>query len=443
MKLEYAIEKLKKLSGVDDISKYTCDIEKLVEAHNNKLLGLHARMNTLAEQIQLGLPDLYDRTVELQKFKKDSSSKDALILRFGEAEGIKRYNEKCKLSSHTKESYIQKYGEIDGKILFEEYCKTKSMSLEMCIKRHGEEEGRKIFREFWDNTGFGTSKRAFQKRHGEEWEKYYLDYCEKQGYNNTLIGKQMRHGEEEGRKIFRESNERKSRSQSKESYIQKLLGAGVSFNDIQLKIKERWDNTSLEAFCSRYGKEEGISKYNEYCCRLRENNPVCIEYYRKKNISDEQAFEIISNIQWERNKNVNRISKESLKYFNIINSILSNRGMECQYGKNEIVLRLTFEEYMLYMKNQMFFYDFFVPQLNLIIEYHGKFFHDDIDYNSTLLVTKDDIATIEYNKDFYKKWFAEQRGYTVIILRSWQIKEDLTILCNYLSFTEAEKCKFL
>ena len=103
---------------------------------------------------------------------------------------------------------------------------------------------------------------------------------------------------------------------------------------------------------------------------------------------------------------------------------------------------MTKNEYNVYKKARMFFYDFFVSDINLIIEYNGVRFHDDIDYDSTIDKKEEYLYTIEYNKDFYKKWLAEKRGYTVLILRSWKIKEDLNKMFNFLNFTEKEKCKF-
>ena len=81
--------------------------------------------------------------------------------------------------------------------------------------------------------------------------------------------------------------------------------------------------------------------------------------------------------------------------------------------------------------------------INLIIEYHGFRFHDNIDYDSTLNVSENEIQKIEYNRDFYKKWIAEFRGYKVFILRSWFLNEDLNRLFEELNFTEEEKCKLI
>lgn len=443
MKLEYLTNKLKTMTGLDSIDEYQEDLIKLVNAHNENRFSLYPRINLLAEQISLKLDNLYDRIIELLKYGKDSSSLEVYKLRYGEVEGEKRHQIKTDKTKQTLDKYIKKYGETDGKIKYEEYCKSKSMSLDMFIRRYGEEEGNLKFREYWDTTGFGTSKRAFQKRHGEDWERYYNDYAKSQGYNNTLEGKIAKYGKKDGTKKYEELNRKKSKSLSKEFFIQTLLDSGASFSDIQNAIIERWDTVSLKSFTSRYGEENGKLKYDEHIRKSKENNPICIEYYEKRNIPENVAFGIISNIQWERCEKLSRFSKESLKYFLPLNEIFHNRGISCQYKQNEFGILLSQDEYKIYKKNRFFFYDFYVPDLNLIIEYHGERFHDDIDYDETLNVSKDEIFNLQYNKDFYKKWVAEQRGFTVLILRSWRISEDLKNMFDFLNFTEEEKCKFL
>lgn len=442
MDINFVLNKLRKMTNIENLDYYKEDLQKLVECHNNNQFSLNSKFKLLSEQIVLKLDNLYERTIELLSYGKDSSSLEVNILRYGEIEGKRRFDEKNKKCSHSLENYIKKYGEIDGRIKFKEYSKSRCMSLEMCIKRHGNVEGPRVFRNFWDNTAFGTSKRAFKKRHGNEWEKYYNEFRNSIAQNNTLEGKILKYGEEEGSKKFKESNIKKSKSLNKDSYVQKLLDKGLSFDEIQVAISERWDNTSLNSFILRYGENEGIKKYNEYVKNLKLKNPLCLEYYENKNIPEEIAFEIISKIQYERNKKVSKFSKESLFYFDKLNEILTMKGFECKYKENEIGILLTKNEYNVYKKARMFFYDFFVPDINLIIEYNGVRFHDDIDYDSTINKKEQYLYSIEYNKDFYKKWLAEKRGYTVLILRSWKIKEDLIKMFNFLNFTEEEKCKF-
>jgi hypothetical protein len=442
MEINFAVNKLKKLTGLDSLDHYLEDIEKLVEAHNNEELYLHNKFKILTKQIKLNVDNIYQRTIDSLKCGKDSSSLEANKIRYGDIEGLKIFEEKNKKSAQSLENYIQKYGEIEGPIKFKEYSKSKAMSLEMCIKRHGEIEGPKVFRNYWDNTSFGTSKRAFKQRFGDDWEKHYDEFRNSIAQNNTLEGKILKYGEELGLQKFKEANSKKSKSLSKDTFVEKLLKQGLSFEEIQIAISNRWNNTSLKSFIERYGAEEGEKRYNKYLNTYKQTNPLCIEYYEKNNIPEEVAFEIISKIQYERNQKINRFSKESLVYFDKLNQVLTLRGHECKYKEEELGILLTQEEYSVYKIPKMFFYDFYIPDLNVLIEYNGVRFHDDIDYDSTIEVKKDDLTKLEYNKDFYKKWLAESRGYTVLILRSWKIDEDLQKMFNVLQLNEEEKCKF-
>lgn len=442
MKLESFVEKMKEMTGLDSLDTYTEEFQKLVDGHNKKEFDLYPRYKIISKQILLGLDNLYERTIELLKYYKNSSSLEVYKLRYGDDEGIRLFEEKTKKTVQSLENYIKRYGEIEGPIKFKEFSKSRVMSLEMCIKRHGEIEGPKVFRNYWDNTAFGTSKRAFKKRFGDDWEKHYNDFRNEIAQNNTLEGKILKYGEELGVQKFKEANLKKSKSLSKDAYVEKLLKNGLSFDEIQIAISGRWDNTSLNSFITRYGEEEGVKKYNEFVLNHKQNNPLCIEYYEKNNIPKEVAFEIISKIQYERNKKVNKFSKESLFYFDKLNEIFSKKGYKCKYKEDEIGILLNEEEYSIYKIPRMFFYDFYIEDLKTIIEYHGVRFHDDIDYNSTIGVSETDLHKKEYNKDFYKKWLAEKRGYTVLILRSWKIEEDLQKMFITLNFTEEEKCKF-
>ncbi len=443
MDINYVLCKLENLTGLNCFDRYKDDISKLVDAHNEKRLCLYPRLKILSEQIMLGLDNPYNRIVELLKYPKDSSSLEVFKIKYGDLEGIKRYKKKNDKTKQTEEKYIKKYGEIDGPIKYREYCKSKSMSLEMCIKRYGEVEGPIIFRNYWDTTGFGTTKRAFKKRHGDDWEKYYKEFCTSQGKSNSLSGKILKYGKEDGTIKYKELNMKKSKSLSKESFVKNLLDSGASFSDIQNAISERWSNTSIKSFISRYGEVEGHIKYQEFIKKVKEENLLCLEYYEKRNIPNDVAFEIISKIQWERNSKISRHSKESLKYLDKLYVIFTDRGYHSQYKENEFGICLTYNEYNLHKKNRMFFYDFYVPDLKLIIEYHGERFHDDIDYDSTINVDIYKLKNAEYNKDFYKKWIAEQRDFNVIILRSWKINDDLNKMFEILNFSEDEKCKFL
>jgi len=443
MKLEYILNKIKKNTNINDIKKYENDLKKLVEAHNSKKINLYNKINLISYQISINLDNIYYRIMESIKYKRDSSSLEVCKLKYGDSHGLEKFLEKTSKCKHNLEKYIKKYGDVDGPVKYKQYCKSKSMSYEMCVKRHGHIKGPIIFKEYWENTGFGVTETAFRKRHGDSWELYYERYKKNRKKFNTLEYKIIKYGETEGPLKYNEFRIKKSKSQSKENHIKKMLNNGACYQQIQDSILNRWSHTSLNSFILKYGDIDGKLKYEEHIKKCKESNPICLEYDKKRNISDEEAFLAISKIQFKYNKKISRFSEESLKYFNKLNSIFENRGYNCKYKNDELSICLNIDEYNIYKKNRIFFYDFFIPELNSIIEYHGVRFHDDIDYNSTLGVTKKDLLNMEYNKDFYKKWLAEYRGYNVFIIRSWKLKEDLENIINFFNFTEDEKCKLI
>lgn len=229
MELQYAIDKLKKMTNIDDLSSYENDIKKLVDAHNSGILVLYPRFKLLSQQILLGLDSPYERIIKSLKYGKDSASLEVFTLKYGEIEGLKRFNDKKSKSVHTLETYIARYGEEDGPIKFKEYCKSKSMSLEMCIKRHGEIEGPIVYKKFWSTTTFGTNERAFKLKYGKEWEKHFEDFRISQGRRSTLEGKIEKYGKEEGTRRFNEMIKKISKSSSKKFFIKKLLKSVLHF----------------------------------------------------------------------------------------------------------------------------------------------------------------------------------------------------------------------
>lgn len=103
-------------------------------------------------------------------------TEEAMIRKWGEEEGKKRWKSYCDKQSETnKFEYKQeKYGWT--KEQFDEYNKSRSVTLELCIERHGEEAGRKM----WD------------------------EYCERQRYTTSLEYMIEEYGEEEGTKKFKD-----------------------------------------------------------------------------------------------------------------------------------------------------------------------------------------------------------------------------------------------
>lgn len=420
---------LEKLKEKYKISKKTeDDIIKLVEKYGHG--KINGKFKLLSKQIELGLEDHFYRIDRLiQENIGRSNSLYACKLRYGDKFGTKYYNSICQKYSHTLEKYIKKYGPIEGPIKYKEYNSSKSQSLEANIKRHGPIEGPIKYKEYWENSTFSTSKAAFVKRLGEKQGTIeYNKLCKHMGYTNTLSAYQERYGEDLGFIKYKEDNLKKSYSLSKKVMIKKMLANNNSIEEILNRIENRWSR-SKATYIKKYGQEAGLIKYNNYIKKCKENNPCSIEFYRKRNIKDQVAFELITYNQIYRNLSIGkRYSKESIKNLQpIISLIETMKQCQCLYKEDEFFIRLNREEYNVF-KSRMFFYDFTFIDLNLIIEYHGKHYHSDIDYNITKTINK--WQDLEY--DLFKKWKAEQLGFDVIIIRNWKLKEDMLAFKDYL-----------
>lgn len=91
--------------------------------------------------------------------------------RYGAADGYKRWQTKNKRNSFSKskEGFIQKFGEIEGLNKWEEYCKTMSRTtLKAFIDKYGEEEGAKKFKEYGDKIRYSSTLEYYILKYGEE-----------------------------------------------------------------------------------------------------------------------------------------------------------------------------------------------------------------------------------------------------------------------------------
>ena len=394
---------------------------------------VYTKAKLISEQIELNLYDICDRLIDLKKCGKATTLK-SYIIKYGEIEGPIKYKEYKNKTTQNLDNFIKRYGEIEGPIKYKEYNKSKTHSLESYIKRHGEIEGPAKHKEYWETTNFSTKKSRYKKRYGKDWEKPYNKLKEKQRACLTLNGYIKRYGEIEGLKLYKRDNKKRSNSISAKSYAEKLLKEGFTIDEILIKIKNRWDNTSKRAFVERYGEIEGPIKYKEYNIKNRKNNILCVEYYRDKGIPDNISHKLISNIQSERQPKKQSI--ESKKYFN---KTLKEFDLDIDYEFN---IQIDFEYYKI-CKQRNFFYDCILKNEKIIIEYHGVLFHDDVDYDSTKFLNKSYFET-NYNYDLFKKWYAEHKGYEVFVIRSWEKEMDTIKLLNRLGIKEESTiCKII
>lgn len=76
---------------------------------------------------------------------------DNLIKKYGESEGISRYNEyieKQKYSGSSLDYFIQKYGIVSGNLKYKNICASKANTLNNFMQRYGENLGRRKYRDY-------------------------------------------------------------------------------------------------------------------------------------------------------------------------------------------------------------------------------------------------------------------------------------------------------
>lgn len=175
-----------------------------------------------------------------------ASVKQSWIKRYGEEEGLRRWNEQKKKYGKTKEQLRLKHGDDYVNNLSK---RKVSHSLESCIERYGET--------------LGPIK--WQERLSKKLQTQKIKKLSGHTYKNgrTLQEYQERYGIEDGFNRWEKRNIRQSYMTSKQRYIDEygeLLGA-----EICKKIK---DHSSLQVFIDKYGIEDGTVRYknrNKLC----------------------------------------------------------------------------------------------------------------------------------------------------------------------------------
>ena len=304
-----------------------------------------------------GLEDGTERHTAIRKNIGASSvgknSLNGFIKRYGEEDGKRKYNEFVSKSIQNLDKFIEKYGLIEGSIKYAEYCDNKTRNFPGKVS-------------YWTSLGFSSdiaktlvassqntcSLSKFIERYGEDvGTDKYISKCKNHSFAVSIGGFIEKYGDEEGRKRFFEYNKQKS--------------------------------CSLESFIMRDGEAEGTRKYNEKCKNISESQ-------LKENYIEKHGIE-----KWhKRYSRTTKYSKESIRYLLGIYKILRRNGVK----KDDVYWGIhPHKEYFLIDGvGDIFFYDFTIPKLKLIIEYHGVAFHPkewDHDWKSAYGVSYADAIT--------------------------------------------------
>ena len=267
-------------------------------------------------------------------------------------------------------------------------------------------------------------------------QKSLPDLQKKYNLNSDHVTKLLKYYNLHRRSIS-EATKTKTFKQKLKNTLAEKYGQGIE-NISQVDIvKQKKQNKCLTTLgVDNFFKQKNIKEIiengfqNNYECSLSEHR-------RKKNKEIWASLTVEEKTSWLE-KSINSdfartkiVGYRTSKGETIISEILS----ELQITHTRQLL-LKYEEAN---KKRRFFYDIFIPKLNLIIEFNGDYWHANPDlYKASDLIhyrfgniTAEDI----WNKDLKKKKLAELAGYSIITvwekeIKNLSIKEILNLMQN-------------
>lgn len=226
-----------------------------------------------------------------------------------------------------------------------------------------------------------------------------LNYWIRQGYSHEDATKFIQ-GIQKDRSIKSPSTKKGAREYSIRT-VEYWIKRGYDENEARKKVSEHQVGNGIQWYINRYGKHEGKIRYQQRMSRW-------IKSYN----------EALKNDPTINKRKMVRLSKASKQSLNVFLPIYEKY-------KSCLTIYLGIEdnsEYFLRHEESLFFYDFTIPELKIIIEFNGSKFHPNVN-----ILTEQEIkdwkslfsnesADVVMAKDILKQKIAEAHGYDYITI---------------------------
>lgn len=379
----------------------TCNFEEFQEPYDDKE---QARIDFNIKYGSLNIKNIMNKQgcteVEAQAIKEERSIKRKETF---DKKPESEKNEINRKKAITLENMIAKYGPTLGKIKYDEIIETrkKTGTKEYYIGKYGIEEGNKRFFdekvtnshwriEYWTKRGYSIDEAlSILNKIFIERPSFSKDFC---------ISK---YGPKEGVRIWTE----------RQKLWQETLYKNKSEEEIKIMHNAR--APTLENFIKKYGEKIGVDKYRE----MVENRKINSTKYS---------------------------SKQATKFFLVLYKKLRKIGV---IGPKEPYFAISGskERFILDQKNKkIFFYDFCIEKLKIIVEYHGTVFHprEDLEWKQIfegMAKTKEEA----YLKEIHKETTAKNKGYDYLVVWSdADERSEIEKLVNYI-FEKKEQIEYV
>lgn len=318
---------------------------------------------------------------------------------------------------------------LDDAVKLSEIRKQKTkITKENLIKKYGEESGLAKYQSFVNSSK--TSIENYKKRYGENWKERW-DYFISTRDSSSLDFHIKKYGELEGGRIFAQKIIEFKKSSDLNYFNQKYGDKGEDiFDSINRKkgegSRKSW---SLEFFREK-NKEILLEKTEQEILFLFESfkKTRCnktVEYYLNKGFSIEEAKILRQNKIEELYRGPTSrgsVSSQSIKFFEKLSKKLNR---ECIFGHKK-------DEFCIKTEDKIYFYDFFDPQSNTIIEFNGSLYH------APEILTDEERGNWKcpyglswnevYEKDRKKINAAKSRGYNILVVWDYETDRKYKIL---------------
>ncbi len=253
--------------------------------------------------------------------------------------------------------------------------------------------------ENWVNKINEKTGKNFTKEEAEykikSFRKVNIEYWLERGYS-------IEEGKEHIKKFQKENSQKfiAKAINNPEKYIgrtqtqlQYWIDKGFNIEDAKIKLSERQNTTSINTYIKKYGEEEGLLRYRKRCdaAAYTSSKNFYIDKY-----GDDIGTKMYKDIMEKRTVNFSKSSKEAYHFFVPIYKYLRKSGLrlsDIYWGVG------SSNEWFINNSEYVFFYDFTIKPIKLIIEYHGSSFHPKendsnwvspygIDYQTQLQIDK-------------------------------------------------------
>ena len=203
-----------------------------------------------------------------------------------------------------------------------------------------------------------------------------------------------KYGEEEGKRRWREYQQKQADSNSFEYKQDKHGWTQEEYDEYNASRA-----STIENFIERYGKEEGTLKWDEYCERQRYT--TSLDYFIET-YGEEEGIKKYENFDIQRTQRDRPSSQKELELYNVLTTEY-NLSLEKQF---KIQPKCRWQ------------YDFGNLEKRKLIEFNGGFYHMDprfyapYDINVFMKLTAQHI----WDKDARKIQFAKDNGYDVYVV---------------------------